>query len=220
MYLHNFRDPRRPIIVALASGAGREFATEMRRFIEDARRELTDALESDTYAQRQRDVAEPIEHDQEGAFSELRERGRVGGIAIELTPAGLVTVPLRGTHPMTPQEFAELPEAVRGRYQATIEQLAPDMQKFVTHMRALQRDARDKLRELEREVALFAIGHLVDELKARHADTPKIGDWLTSVAEDVIENLAGFRGPGPGVAEGGEMPAAAVLAAADSSLAR
>ena len=43
-------------------------------------------------------------------------------------------------------------------------------------MRALQREARERLRALEREVALFAVGHLIDELKERYADVGE-GSW-------------------------------------------
>jgi len=196
VYLHNFRDPRRPIAVALASGRGRQLQADMRRFLEDARRELTAALESDTYARRQREATEPLEREQEADLAKLREQARAVGIALELTPAGIMTVPLRGTHPMTPAEFAELPEAVRARYQASMQQLQPSVQAFVARMRALQREGRDRLRALEREVALFAIGHLIDELKERHGDTPQLGDWLTAVEEDVTENLALFHAAG------------------------
>ncbi len=196
VYLHNFKDPQRPIAVGLASGRGRELQADMRSFLQDARRELAAAFESETYAQRQREVTEPLEHEQEAAFGELREHARAGGIAIELTPSGVITVPLRGTHPMTPAEFAQLPEAVRARYQSTIEQLAPNMQAFITRMRALQREGRDRLRVLEREVALFAIGHLIDELEERHKDSPKLREWLAAVAEDVTENLAQFQPAG------------------------
>lgn len=218
VYLHNFKDPRRPIAVSLASGRGRELQADMHRFLQDARRELAAAFESETYVARQREVTEPAEHEQEAALAELREHARTGGIAIELGPSGIITVPLSGAHPMTPAEFAQLPDAVRARHQSAIEQLAPNMQAFITRMRALQRANRDRLRALEREVALFAIGHLIDELEERHRDSPKLREWLAAVAEDVTENLALFQSPGQAASEMPEQLAAA-LGGADQPLA-
>ena len=98
VYLHNFHEPRRPIAVALASGEGQRLAADMRGFLEDARRELAAAFESEMYSRRQREATEPIEHEQESAMAELREQAQEGGIAVELTPAGVVTVPLRGAN--------------------------------------------------------------------------------------------------------------------------
>ncbi len=196
VYLHSFGEPRRPIAVVLANGQGQKLAGDMRRFLQDARRELTAAFESDTYARRQREVAGPAEHEQEAALAELREHAQAGGIAVEMTPAGVVTVPLREGHPMTPADFAQLPDPVRARYQVGLEELGPRIQAFVTRMRGLQREARDRLRALEREVALFAVGHLVDELKEGYAQSGKLVQWLAAVAEDVTENRGQFQASG------------------------
>lgn len=193
VYLHNFHDPRQPIAVALPSGTGRRLQSDMRRFLDDARRELAAAFESETYARRQREATEPLEHEQEQTFSKLREQALAGNVALELTPTGPVTVPLRGGHPMSPADFAQLPKRVRARYQSTIDELMAPMQAFVARMRALQREGRDRLRGLEREVALFAIGHLIDELKERHRDSAALREWLSSVAEDMTENLWQFQ---------------------------
>jgi predicted ATP-dependent protease len=201
VYLHNFREPRRPIAVSVPSGDGTKLAAGMRGFLEEADRELTAAFESDTYARRQREVTEPIEREQELAFAELREHASSNAVAVELTPSGVVTVPLRGNQPMSPADFANLPEPVRARYQQAVEQLGPEIQAFLTRMRARQRDARERLRALEREVALFAIGHLIDELKERYAASSEVVEWLASVAEEVTENLAEFHAASQGDGE-------------------
>jgi predicted ATP-dependent protease len=221
VYVHNFRDPRRPIAVALESGQSEQLVGDMRRFLEDARRELAAAFESDTYSRRQRELTEPIEQEQQAALTELREHAQAGGIALELTPTGVMTVPLRGSHPMTPVEFAQLPESVRDRYQAAIDGLGPPIQAFLTAMRGRQREARSRLRALEHEVALFAVGHLIDELKGRYAGCDKLTAWLTSVQEDVIENLAQFQGTGgQDGAEPSSPLAKAVMGGPEHALAR
>ncbi len=189
VYLHNFVDPRRPVAVALESGHAELLVSDMRQFLDDARRELRAAFESDTYSRRQRELTRPIEHEQERAMAELREHAQADGIGIELTPTGVMTVPLRGGQPLTAEDFASLPESVRERYEAAIEALGPRVQAFLTTMRGRQRQARERLRELQHEVALFAVGHLVDELRQRYGGSAKLVEWLGSVQEDVIEHL-------------------------------
>jgi hypothetical protein len=85
VYLHNFREPRHPIAVLLPTGQGRRLAADMRRFLQDARREVTAAFESDTYTRRQRKVTEPIEREQQAAMAKLREQAQAGSIAVEFT---------------------------------------------------------------------------------------------------------------------------------------
>jgi len=209
VYLYNFAEPRRPLAVEIGSGQGAQLKSDMRRFLEEARRELQAAIESESYGRRQREATEPLEREQEAAMAELREQAQARGIGVELTPAGVVTVPLRDGRPMTASEFAQLPEPVRARYQAALEALAPLMEAFLTRVRALQREARERLRALEREVGLFAVGHLIDELKERYRDSPKLVGWLEAVAEDVSENLRRFQerggeSPGPLQVPGGD----------------
>jgi predicted ATP-dependent protease len=221
VYLHNFREPRRPIVVMLPSGQGRRLEADMRRFLEDARRELAAAFESDVYARRRREVTEPIDHQQEAALAELRSQAQARGVGLELTPTGLMTVPLHDGRPMTTAEFGQLPAEVREGYQRALGELEPGMQAFLTRIRALQREARDRLRSLEREVGQFAIGHLIDELKERHGGSAKLGDWLTSVAEDVTTNIALFQAAGPdGDRESQEPLLAAFGAGAEQTLGR
>jgi predicted ATP-dependent protease len=221
VYLHNFRDPQRPIVVALESGSGQRLVGDMRRFLEDARRELAAAFESESYSRRQRELTDPIEREQEAAVAELREHAQVDQIGLELTPTGVVTVPLRGGHPMTPPEFAQLPEPVRNRYQSAIEALGPQIQTFLGSMRGRQREARSRLRALEHEVALFAVGHLIDELKERYAAHGKLVEWLTSVQDDVIENLAQFQPAGTGEGAEASAPLAQLISGgAEHALAR
>jgi predicted ATP-dependent protease len=198
VYLHEFHDPRRPVAVLLDSGQGQQLVGDMRQFLEDARRELAAAFESGGYSRRQRELTEPIEREQETAVEELREQARTAGIAVELTPAGIVTMPLRGTRPMTPDQFAELSEEARQRFQAAVEALGPQLQRFVATMRDRQREARKRLRRLEHEVAVFAVGHLIDDLKERYAASNRLVQWLGSVQEDVIEHLSQFQAPGAG----------------------
>ncbi len=221
VYLHNFKEPRRPIVVALASGQGQKLQDDMRHFLEDARRDLVAAFESDTYARRRREVTEPIEREQEAALSDLREEGEAGGIALEVTPAGIVTVPVRNGQPLSPADFGKLSEEARAGYQQTLERLAPRMQAFLTRVRALQREARDRLRSLEREVALFAVGHLIDELKERHGQSEKLAEWLGAVADDVTENLPQFQPPGSdGASESSHGLLAAIGGGQEQALAR
>jgi len=196
VYLHNFREPRRPIAVALASGQGRQLAADMRRFLDDARHALAAAFESDTYARRQGELTEPVEREQEAAMADLRDQARTNGIAFELTPTGVVTVPLRGGQPMTSPEFAQLPEPVRQRYQRAIEELGPKIQAFLKSTRGRQRETRERLRALEHDVALFAVGPLIEELKERYADSSKLGVWFGSVQGNVIENLGELQAQG------------------------
>ena len=52
---------------------------------------------------------------------------------------------------------------------------------------------RERIRALNRELTGYAVGRLVDEVKARFQDLPRVIAYLDEVSADVVENAALFR---------------------------
>jgi hypothetical protein len=59
----------------------------------------------------------------------------------------------------------------------------------------LEREHREALRNLNRETTGFAIAHLMEELRARYRDLPKVTEYIDTVERDVKENADDFLGP-------------------------
>ena len=52
---------------------------------------------------------------------------------------------------------------------------------------------KDILGRLEREAALSAVGHLIDELKNKYRDSERITAYLEDVKEDILAHLDDFK---------------------------
>ena len=53
--------------------------------------------------------------------------------------------------------------------------------------------SKDLLGRLEREAALSAVGHLIDELKNKYHDHERITAYLEDVKEDILAHLEDFK---------------------------
>ena len=92
----------------------------------------------------------------------------------------------------------------------------------------IDREAHERVRTLDREVALFAVGHLIGQVNARFHEAPAVGRWLQQVREDVIDTWADSSAArprrAPGVAgarhTGRRQPGRAVLASLPRQLVR
>jgi lon-related putative ATP-dependent protease len=67
-----------------------------------------------------------------------------------------------------------------------------------------EQEGRKRVRELNNEVAAFAVGHLIDELRKKYAASPEVAGLLGLIQQDVIENVDEFL-PSP------EHPLAALM---------
>jgi lon-related putative ATP-dependent protease len=187
-YVHNFDQPHKPQALRLPPGRGVKFRKDMEHLVEELRTALSAAFESEEYQTRRQAIEEEIQNEQQNAFEELQQQARERGLALLRTPAGLAFAPVRDGEVLAPEELQNLPEEEQQRMQAGSEELQDDLQKILRQVPRWQREAREKLRELNREMTNFAVGGLIDEMREKYADFSKVVEYLDNLQEDVIEN--------------------------------
>ncbi|MDD3651413.1 Lon protease family protein, partial [Immundisolibacter sp.] len=191
-YVHNFDAPHRPRALRFASGQGRRFRDAMAQLVEDLQGSIPGAFEGDEYQARRRVVEQEFKDRHEQAIDEIRERARAKDIALITTPGGFAFAPLAGGEVMSPAAFHKLPEETRKRIEADIEQLEQELGERLRRLPQWQKEARRRIRELDREVALGVVQPAVAELKAQFTDTPGVAEYLDTVCRDVVDNVGDF----------------------------
>jgi lon-related putative ATP-dependent protease len=195
VYFFNFDAPDRPLAVTLPAGRGAQLARDVADAMDEARREIRRVFESDQYRHSRKEITDALDARREERFAELDKIATELGFAVQIGPAGVVTAPLVKGQPATTEQFRKLPEAEQHRLREIGKRVEEHIGRFITDVRAMERDARERVQALDREIALFAIGHLMDDLKESYADVPAVGEWLDDAREDVIEHLEQFQQP-------------------------
>lgn len=192
VYLPDFDAPGRPLCVVLPTGAAKPLAEAMRSFLADAKHRIPQAFDSDSYRRRRAEALGPLDHEREAALQQVKEFAQARGVDLELTPAGVVMVPLLDGKPVTPQQFGLLPDAAQAAFVSARESVAAEMSAVLERIREVDARAQQRVDELNREVVLFAVGHLIEEVKRRCGGVKAVADWLQKVREDVIDNYTRF----------------------------
>jgi lon-related putative ATP-dependent protease len=194
-YIHNFADAHKPHALRLPPGGGVKLRREMERLVEELRTAIPAAFESEHYRTRRQEIEEEFRERQEKGLGEVQRQAQERGIALIRTPMGLAFAPLRGSEVVSPEEFQRLPPQEQERVQADVAMLQERLQKSLSQMPQWERERRDKVKELSREVTMFAVGHLIEELRRAYADVPDVVNYLYAVEQDVIDNVDEFRTP-------------------------
>ena len=224
-YIHNFEQSHKPQALRLPAGKGGELRRDMEEFVQELRTALSAAFESDEYQTRRQVIQDEIQEQQQEYFEALQEKAQERGLALLRTPAGLAFAPVRDGEVLSPEEIENLPEEERKRLESSSEELQEELQKILRHIPRWQREAREKLRELNREMTNFAVGGLIDELREKYTDFAKVVDYLDALQEDVIENardllVSGEEQSGVGKDGSGQQNAVLLAQAAARSLRR
>ena len=194
-YVNNFDQPHKPHALRLPPGQGVVLRKDMEQLVEELRTAIPAAFESDDYRTRRQEAEEEFKERQERAFTELQEEAREKNVALIRTPVGLAFAPLKDGEVISPDDFQKLPEETRKQFEQDINELQERLQSIIFQVRQWEREARKKVKELDRQVAMFAVGHQIDELREKYASLPEVVEYLDAVQKDVIENVDEFRKP-------------------------
>jgi len=194
-YVNSFDQPQKPRALSLPSGQGVTLRADIERLVEELRSAVLAAFETEDYRTRRQAIEGEVKERDEKAFEAIRSEAEQKGIAMLRTPTGLVFAPVQKGEVLSPEEFERRPEEERHRLEAEMEEFQKKLQSIMREAPQWGRQGREKLRELNREVATFAVGHLIDELRKNYAPLPEVVTHLNAMQQDVIENVDEFLSP-------------------------
>src|SRR5512144_513994 len=204
VYVNNFAQPHQPLALKLPTGRGKALCQNMEQLVEDLQDALPAAFDSDDYRQRVREIEEDFKRRQEAEFRSLQQKARANGIALLTTPAGVALAPMKDGKVLSPDEFADLPQADKEQIERVVARLQEDLQQVAQQMPRWRREHRERVKALNDEVALAAVGHIMSELRRHYQDLPPVLEYLDAVQQSVLDNVDDFLAKEEG--GGGQMP--------------
>ncbi len=203
-YVFNFSDPDAPMAVRLRPGFAGEFQRDMDSLVKVLQAEIPRAFESKEYDKQRTKVVEEFQQKQKELFTSLEQEAQSKGFAIRKAAAGLVMVPVKKTgEGLTEEEFAALDKDMQSKVQAIGTVLQEKLEDVVRAVRGAEKILKEMLAKLEREIALGAVGHFIDDLKKKYAEYDRIIAYLNAVQENVLTHLEDFK---PGEEQPSPMP--------------
>ena len=192
-YVHNVRDPDKPKALRLPAGQGQSLRADMKQLIEELRAAIPAAFESEDYQTHRQEIEARQREAQEQVFGGMRRRAEARGFALLKTPSGLGFAPLLEGKIISPEQFQGLPADQREQIEKGLADLEDELQSAVRELRQAERAAVEQVKELNRQVAGFAAGHRMRDLREKYAGHPDVIAHLDAVQEDVVENFADFQ---------------------------
>jgi lon-related putative ATP-dependent protease len=193
-YINNFKEPDRPLAVKLPPGKGREFRRDVEKLIEFMQSEIPKAFESKEYEEQKSRIVEDSEKAKEVLFNEAVQRALEHGFQLTITRTGIVKAPLVKGKPLQQQELDNLASEQRHELEEREKKVDAEIRDFLAKARQLDKEAHEKVHELNRRVAHFSMGHQLDDLKEKYKDNPRIPNYLAEAEEDILGNLREFLG--------------------------
>jgi lon-related putative ATP-dependent protease len=191
-YVNNFRNTYEPIALRLPPGKGRELKDDMTNLINRAKRALPKAFEGEEYSARKEAVIRATEGERAKIIDQINTKAKEEGFIIQISPAGLLIVPVVNGRPLSDQEFMALSQQTRDAIEAKREKLGADLRATFRQIRNLDEQVMENLEKVDQEITMFAIGHFVSDLMEKYKDFPEVIKYIQDVQNDIMENHAQF----------------------------
>ncbi|MBT8064423.1 MAG: AAA family ATPase [Gammaproteobacteria bacterium] len=197
-YVYNFDDPRKPRAISLPPGRSRELRVDVDSLIQDAQTAIPAAFESEDFQSQRESITEEFKESQEEAFKGIEEEAQQREIGVIQTPTGVAFIPVREGEALGAEDFKKLPEGEQQKFHDDIADLTQRLQQVMRTVPKRAREMRQKIRQLERDVAIMAVSGLVDELLGKYEDIPVVVEHLQKMQGDIVENVSIFLKPQDG----------------------
>jgi hypothetical protein len=180
------------LAIALPPGRGSDLRENMTNLIEELKTAIPAAFDTEDYRARRQAIDEEFKEKQEHAFEELAEKAKKKSVALVRTPVGLALAPMMDSEVISPEVFQHLKADERQKFESEIELLQQKLQAMVRQIPEWDKDRRNQIRDLNRDVSAFAVGHMIEALKEKYGEFPRIVSYLKSVSSDITDNIDVF----------------------------
>jgi lon-related putative ATP-dependent protease len=192
-YVNNFEEPHKPRTLRLPAGQGVALRDELAELINHCRQDIPKAFQSEEYEQEKEKATKSFQEEQEKELKALQEQLAEDSFALLRVPGGLVLTPAIEGRPLRERDLGKLSEEEREKVQRLRNKLEKEVEHGLRRLREMEEEMRKALQQLDEETTLRAIGHLVNDLRAKYAETPLAIDYLEGVQADIVANVDDFK---------------------------
>ncbi len=194
-YVHNFENPYSPHYLELPAGMGTQLRDDMKHLITRLRRDIPKVFELDEFKARSKKINDRYAEKRTTLFEEMEKKARALGFAIQRTPIGINTLPLRdGGEPLSQEEYEALSEEERTKIREKQNEVQALIQDSLQEIARIEEEREEEIKKLAKEAVLFTVEPHINQLKSRYGSVDKVVSFLDEVQNDIVEHLDQFRG--------------------------
>jgi hypothetical protein len=144
-YVYNFNDADRPHAIKIRRGWGKILKADMEQLVQHVQREAKKMFESDDFAHQRQTLIDQLQKQQQQMMEALMEEAKQHGLALRMTPSGIVLLPMKDQKPMEEADYLALAAAEKKK----LEETRGEIEKKVEDTLGWQKRGREISEKLE-----------------------------------------------------------------------
>ncbi len=210
VFLNNFSDVDKPILVSLPAGHGKVLKKTLHDVMGKIRKELPRRFEADFFLTRRAKMVDVFQEEKSVLLKEMDGIAKNKGFHLDMDDSGGLTLyPLVKGKRLSEEEFEGLDTDVRQNFKRKADTLLHTMSGLMRRLSRAEQDLREKERELERDVTKKALNEFLapaEKQCLRQYASPALENYFKLLWENILDNVENFITKEPAFAQSGSMP--------------
>lgn len=191
-YVFNFQNPNEPKAIVLPQGKGKELKNDMEEFLQNLKLDIPRAFEGKEFEEQKQNTMNRFQKEKNNLFEEVQKKALEIDIQVQFSPTGIITLPLVEGKTVTQENYNALDEETKSRLKANKEKIDIEVAEMLKAARKIERQAGDKVKELEKKVALFSVRDLIEIIRDKYKAYPEVIDYFDDIQKHILENIDNF----------------------------
>ena len=193
LYVNNFNDNDTPKALRLPAGKGCKFRDDLDQLVEELKTEVPKAFESNEYQKERQENKDRFNKRSKEFFAKLEEKVKKAGFRLLQGPEGIGIVAVIEGEALTAEKMEELEDATLKKIEKGQKELEEEIRKTMRQAQELQKEAKNKMLEIDRRTVAFAIDHFLDDLKEKYRELENVVAFLVEVRAFLLKHVNSFK---------------------------
>ncbi len=195
-YVNNFQDPYRPHALRLPAGRAIELQKGMDTLTKIVFQEVRNVFESEEYAKHKEETLNKFQQRKQEILEKVNQEAVGEGFVLQATPMGVVTVPTRSGKPLSEEDFIKLSQKDKETLMQKQQKVQDALEASIRQTKSLDKDAREAVDKLDREIALYALRNWNEDMKEKFQDLSDVLVYIDAVQTDLLDQVELFKTDG------------------------
>lgn len=192
-FLNNFEKPDEPKFLKVPAGRGCGLKQDLDDFIKDLGSGIRKAFSSEDYEKHKKDIIEKFDKERQALELELEDFVKEKGFTVQQTLTGFIVIPVFKGHALTGPQYDKLSEEERQNIKAKQDEVDNKLFENSRKIKEFQRKLKEEVQKLDKDIGLYSIGNLIEDLKKKYSDSEEIRSHIESIKDDIFKNLDAFK---------------------------
>jgi len=193
--VNNFKDEFRPKAIAVPAGKAIPFSKKMNKFVEDLKKDLPKAFESESYLQRLSEIKSTYADKQNQLFQRIEKFAADNNLQIVKSEKEFETVPIIDGKPLAPEDFKDLSEDKKAEIEENIRATQAQIEFAAVEIDKLNTALHTDVEKLLDEMTLSVVKTRLDKIRFEFKESSEVLAHLNEIEQDIVENVNFFMSP-------------------------